>query len=239
MLNIKVIGTGSSGNCYVLEVGVDSLIIECGSVQFLKLKKSLNYDFSRVRGALISHSHKDHCGDVKKILQCGIHTLGTAEVFNGCEQYSAFCHTAKHLRGVKFGQFRVLPLAMRHDIECFGYLISIADTTLLFATDTTDIPYSLPQVDYLMIESNYSRKIIDEKLFEGSLTNYLHHRIIRSHMSLETAIFFILGQKRLKGILLIHLSADNARKEEFQQLVAEKSGVLTYVATNGISYEFI
>ena len=236
---IKVIGTGSKGNCYALEIDGEILIIECGSYQFDSLKKALKYDFSAVKGAVISHCHGDHAGDVKKLLQSGIHTLSNSESFAGCERYSHYIHKAVHLKGVKFGSFKVLPLQMVHDVECFGYLITFNETTLFFATDTTDIPYALPQVDYLIIEANFSNKIIDEKLYDGSLHRSLHDRIINSHLSLERAQFFIVTQKKLKGIILIHLSNDNADAVDFQQKIAQQTGVITYVAKKDSVINFL
>ena len=237
-IRVDVIGTGSKGNCYALYIDGEILILECGNSQFDSLKKALKYDFSAVKGAVVSHCHGDHAGDVKKLLQSGIHTLSTSESFTECERYSHFIHKAVHLKGVKFGSFKVLPLQMVHDVECFGFLITFNETTLFFATDTTDIPYALPQVDYLMIEANFANTIIDEKLFDGSLHRSLHDRIINSHLSLERAQFFIVTQKKLKGIILIHLSHDNADAEVFQQKIAQQTGVITYVAQNNKTIDF-
>ena len=238
-MRIQVIGTGSKGNCYALDVDGEILIIECGSLQFEPLKRSLNFDFSNVKGALVSHSHGDHAGDIKKLLQSGIHTLSTAESLAGCERYSRFAHKAIHLQGVRFGNFKVLPLQMVHDVECFGFLITVGDKTIFFATDTTEITYALPQVDYLMIEANFSNKLIDEKLYDGSLHRSLYDRILHSHLSLERAMAFIATQHQLRGIILIHLSHGNADAEVFQQKIAQQTGVLTYVAKNKQTINFI
>ena len=173
-MRILTIGTGSNGNCYLLEVRGESLILECGNGQYDRLKRALKYDFSKVSGALISHSHQDHAGDVR---------------------------------------------------------------TLFFATDTVGVPYELPPTDYLMIEANYSRKIIDEKLFSGEIHKSLHDRIIRSHMSFETARLFISQQPNLKGIILIHLSAHNSDKETFERAIQEDTGIPTYIAKPDLNIE--
>lgn len=53
---LKVIGSGSSGNCYVLQCSQETLLIELG-VKWDKILKGLNFNIERVRGMLVSHSH--------------------------------------------------------------------------------------------------------------------------------------------------------------------------------------
>jgi len=57
--NLKVVGTGSSGNCYLLTVNDQTLVIEAG-INFTKVKKALSFDLSGVVGVLVSHEHGDH-----------------------------------------------------------------------------------------------------------------------------------------------------------------------------------
>lgn len=55
-MNLTIVGSGSSGNCYILENDNEALIIEAG-VKFTEIKKVLNFSLSKVRGVLISHEH--------------------------------------------------------------------------------------------------------------------------------------------------------------------------------------
>jgi phosphoribosyl 1,2-cyclic phosphodiesterase len=55
-MRLKVLGTGSSGNCYILENNQESLIIEAG-ISFKEVKKELNFNFEKVKGLLVSHEH--------------------------------------------------------------------------------------------------------------------------------------------------------------------------------------
>ena len=236
-MRILTIGTGSQGNCYLLEVRGESLILECGNGQYDRLKRALKYDFSKVSGALISHSHQDHAGDVREILKRGIHAAAPSDVFNGLQKYEIYTHTAEHQKGLAMGNFKVIPLRMEHDVECLSYWIKNGTETLFFATDIVGVPYELPPTDYLMIEANYSRKIIDEKLFSGEIHKSLHDRIIRSHMSFETARLFISQQPNLKGIILIHLSAHNSDKETFEMAIQEDTGIPTYIAKPDLNIE--
>lgn len=53
---LKVIGSGSSGNSYILETETSALCIEAG-VRFSEVKKALDFNVSKIRGVLISHEH--------------------------------------------------------------------------------------------------------------------------------------------------------------------------------------
>lgn len=68
---IKVLASGSKGNCYLIETSKEILILECG-IAWKDIVCKLNFDLSKVVGCLISHEHKDHCKDIKHILNNGI-----------------------------------------------------------------------------------------------------------------------------------------------------------------------
>lgn len=55
-MKLSVLASGSRGNCYVIQNKDEALIIECG-VRMSVIKKSLNFDISKVVGVLISHEH--------------------------------------------------------------------------------------------------------------------------------------------------------------------------------------
>lgn len=53
---IRVVGTGSSGNCYIIETPDDILIVELG-IKFRDILKTINFGegIRKVRGCLVSH----------------------------------------------------------------------------------------------------------------------------------------------------------------------------------------
>lgn len=56
-MKVKVLRSGSSGNCFILQANDgETLIIECG-VDFKEVKKELNFDIKGVVGCLITHEH--------------------------------------------------------------------------------------------------------------------------------------------------------------------------------------
>ena len=70
-MKLKVLGSGSSGNCYILESDTEALIIEAG-VRFKDVKVALDFNVSKIMGVVISHSHGDHAKYVSEYEKAGI-----------------------------------------------------------------------------------------------------------------------------------------------------------------------
>lgn len=56
MATLKVVGSGSSGNCYLLQTEKESLILELGC-KWNEVLEMLDYKIGNVSGVLISHAH--------------------------------------------------------------------------------------------------------------------------------------------------------------------------------------
>lgn len=52
----RVIGSGSKGNCYLIECSSDTLILDIG-VSWNDVLQGLNYKIGGVQGILVSHGH--------------------------------------------------------------------------------------------------------------------------------------------------------------------------------------
>lgn len=69
-MEIKVIASSSSGNCYFVSDGITNLLIEAG-VNLNRIRKYVNP--SSLSGCLISHEHLDHSKYAKEIAKyCNI-----------------------------------------------------------------------------------------------------------------------------------------------------------------------
>lgn len=56
MAILKVVGSGSSGNCYLLQTEKETLILELGC-KWSEVLEMLDYKIENVLGVLISHAH--------------------------------------------------------------------------------------------------------------------------------------------------------------------------------------
>lgn len=56
-MKINVLGSSSKGNCYILEVENDKLLIDAG-VGIRDVQVALNFNFKDVVGTLVTHEHR-------------------------------------------------------------------------------------------------------------------------------------------------------------------------------------
>jgi phosphoribosyl 1,2-cyclic phosphodiesterase len=234
-MQLKVISTGSVGNCYVLENEHEALLIEVG-VQLKKIKQALNFNLSKVKGALCSHSHGDHAKSINEVMQSGINVWSS-------EATHAACGTTMHHRACmmkeneiyQIGGFKIKPFEVKHDVPCFGFLINHEECgTTLFMTDTYYSPYTFRNLHNIIIEANYSHEVIRVKLNE---MEFLKNRVMQSHMSLDTCIEFLKKNdlSKVNNIVLIHLSDGNSDEVLFREEVTKATGKTVTVADNGLS----
>lgn len=238
-MNLKVIGTGSSGNAYLLETEEECLLIECG-VKFTDIKKALDFNIDKVVACLVTHEHLDHAKSIKDVVSSGIEviaTKGTLKAFALDEHWNVL--EIKHRETLYTGNFKIMAFNVKHDAnEPCGFLIEHPECgRTLFMTDTFYSPYMFPELNNIIIEANYCREIMKSKLTEKQ---FLSDRILQSHMSIETCIGFLNANdlSSVNNIVLIHLSDSNSNEANFKYLVEDATGKTINVAHNGMNIQF-
>lgn len=239
-MNLRIISSGSVGNCYLFEAKNETLIVELG-VSFKILKQALDFDFSKVVGAIVTHEHGDHAKAVPDALKAGIDVYasrGTLDAI-GAKHHRTFGIANKQV--FHLGGFKIMPFDVKHDCkEPFGYLISHAECgNVLFITDSYYVPYKFENLHNVIVEANYSEAIINERLISGKLNGFVRDRVIQSHLSLETCKQLLSANdlSKVNNIVLIHLSDGNADAKQFQKEVTQHTGKRVFVAEKGLNIE--
>lgn len=236
-MKIQVLGTGSSGNCYKVEIGTATLLLECG-LPYKVIQRKLNFKVSEIDACLVTHEHMDHAKAVKDLMKAGVDcymTKGTAEALevNG--------HRLKTFRPFEKARYYseelkdliILPFEAIHDVkEPVSYYIRTFSKTektesLVFVTDSAYLKYKIPDCDCLMIECNYVKSVLDKQVEEGKLNINLRNRIVKNHLSLETLVeaLRVADLSRCKQIYLMHLSDGNSDEELIKKTVQETTGL--------------
>lgn len=237
-MKLKILGSSSKGNCYVLDSGGEALIIECG-VSYLAIQKALGFNLQSVVGCILSHEHGDHAREVKKLLSSRIHVYtssGTARALG--IDVDPSLHTMSAGDVYHLGSFTVLPFNVQHDAsEPLGFLISHPDMgTTLFATDTYYLRYRFERLNNILIECNYRSDILNQNVERGLVSPTQRDRVLRSHMSYEQCIATMMqsDMKHVNNVVLIHLSDHNSHAEEFRAGVSEAIGKTVHIAKPGM-----
>jgi phosphoribosyl 1,2-cyclic phosphodiesterase len=239
-MKLKVLGSSSSGNGYILENDKEALVIEAG-INISKVKEAVDFNLRKICCCLVSHEHNDHAGHIQSYMDAGITVYSSKGTFKakGIKSHRAFTMEAN--KKVQIGNFKVVSFKVEHDCaEPFGFLIHHPETgNILFATDTKYLRYRFENLNNILIEANYSTSIIDDHYING-LHPAQRARIINSHMSLEACKGVLKANdlSKVNNIVLIHLSDGNSHAREFQREIELLTGKTVHVADSGLTINF-
>ena len=235
-MKLKVLGSSSKGNCYILEGEYSTLILEAG-VSFNKVKKALDFKLDDIAGCLITHEHKDHMEYFGSFIHAGIPVYASAGTMDGFERNHNI-NIISAVQKFEIGEFQVLAFDAIHDTkEPLNFLIqsTITGEKLLFITDSAYCKYKFKNIDYLMLECNYETDILDKNIEEGIVPAFVAKRIKETHMSLNTALELVKTHINLKKIILIHTSDTNSEPETLLEIF-NKTNIETHIAKAGDEY---
>ena len=239
---LKVLGSSSKGNCYLLTNGKESLIIEAG-INIKEVKKALYFNLRSVQGCLITHEHGDHSKYAQKFLDSGINLYSSKGTFKALNLSHHRLKTVMKNKRYKIGGFDIVPFGVNHDCnDPLGYLIRHKDLgILLFATDTYYLNNQFPGVNHILIECNYSLPILESNVENELLHFKQKERVIKSHFGLDNVKEFLKVNdlSRTYNIVLIHLSDRNSNEEEFIKDISSLVNIQTYAAKEGLKIELL
>ena len=207
-MKFKVIGTGSSGNAFLID---DNIIIDCG-LSFKKLNEAC--DLSKIKWILLSHKHSDHynkatirqvivknkhlkilCGNflLDDLLQSGVerHRI---EVVLPCKLF-------------KTDEYTFSPVSLYHDVPNFGWRILNKGKKHFHATDTEHLNgISAYNYDSASIETNHceirAKEIIEQKKESGEFCHLVG--TLNSHLSVQQTVKFVRNNN-IKELIPIHV----------------------------------
>lgn len=224
-MNLRCLGSGSSGNCYLLSTETETLILDCG-LPIRGIKKGLDWDISKVVGVLCSHVHADHSKAVKDFENMGIPVFKPFDEAKACPLK------------IKYGSFGIQAFKVPHDgVPCYGFYITVAGHRILYATDFEYLPVSFKNVRLtdMIVECNHNKDLVDR-----NEAKYAHQ--IRGHCSLETLIEKVIKENMtsdLRTVILCHMSDSSCDVDKSIEEIRKvfNSGVKCVVAAAGETVE--
>lgn len=235
-MKIDIIGSNSSGNCYIVEDQNQKLIIEAG-VHINDIKMNLNFNFKDVVGCIVSHEHNDHALNIQKLLYYGIDVCASEAVFKAKSIVDNRAHTITPNKGFTLGGFTIMAFRVEHDVETFGYVIKgPSGKKILFATDTQFVIDQFKGINIYMMECNFDMDSMRKAVKCGKLDPLVLMRVAGTHMSLETlqSYFEKADLSATEKIILIHLSERNSNESKYIEKIQNQTGIKTIAANSGI-----
>ena len=235
-MKLKVLSSGSQGNCYILQSENEQLILDCG-IGLKYIKAGLGFNISNVAGCLVTHHHKDHDLTSNELIKMGIYVI------------RPFDENHKNKKLKKGSCFKVNPIPLvdskgdwthsdSDGSKCpiYGYHIYHEELgSLVYCTDTEFIKWHFKGVNHFLVEANYDMESLEN-------TNKNTTRVFQSHMSIQAACKFIQANQNandIKNVILCHLSSLNGSPENFKkkmiEIVNNKTNV--YIAKKDLEIE--
>ncbi len=219
-MKVKVIQSGSKGNCTIVICDSIKLLIDLG-ISYKKLIEELNkinININDITGLLITHNHKDHIKgidtfikktNIKLFIPKDLYPSLKDEIPSLKEDNCIFLEEIDRIENIETQLIHT-----SHDAPfSVGYNIKYDDKELCYVTDTGYINRKylnlMNNKDIYIIESNHDEKM----LMDGPYPRFLKERVIsdRGHLSNKTTALYlkkIIGNKT-KYIILAHLSEKN------------------------------
>ena len=232
-MQIDVLASSSLGNAYIVSDGTTSILLDAG-IPYKELQVKSDFKVNEVATCFISHSHQDHSRAVKDLLSATIDVYALPETLSamGVSDHHR-THSVEPLKSITINTFEIMAITMYHDCPCVGYMVYSEKTgeRLFFATDTYKITVNPQSVDYLILEINYQKEIVNNLVNEGKMEASIRARLLFSHYELSKALKWLkkIDKSRLKRIYVAHLSNGHSNAEQIRQAVIAETGVPTVI----------
>lgn len=239
-------GSGSSGNCSYLGNAHEGILIDAGVDMDHVFRDLAQNGISpkMIKGIILTHDHADHIRFAYRIVRKykHIHIYCTPKLMNGLLRHHNISRRIREFQEPIFKEFpfhlagmTITAFETSHDAtDNMGFFIEGGGKRFVVGTDmgiiTPRADFYMRQAQYLMIESNYDRTMLDE----GHYPEYLKNRVRNSkgHLDNKMAADFVadMYSDELKYVFLCHLSNDNntpeiARSEMRKALAAKGATV--------------
>lgn len=250
-MDIRILASGSTGNCYLISDGAASLLLDAG-ISIKRIRAGCDFRLTQVSGCLVTHCHGDHSKAVKDLLAASV------PVYMPEQEIAAAGFPAHHrlhpLKGrsiginaappqtlsydvFEVGTFAVRPFQTFHDTpEPVGYFIASGNPetveTLLYFTDTYYLQGRFRNLNYIIGECNYDSETMWEKVRSGETPAARAKRLFSTHMNLDHFLDFLKSVENpetIRQIYICHMSEDHGNEAAIREAVQRLTGAEVYV----------
>ena len=238
-MKIRVLASGSKGNCIVVRGGGQLLLVDCG-LSCRELTRRMNecgLSPSEVTGVFFTHDHSDHCAGVATFhrkhpevpLYANGNTADAIAAVTGVEDGWCVYETTEPF---EVGGLSVNTFSTPHDAaDSVGYVFEEAEgeSVLFIGTDmgvmTVAAKEALARCTCAVLESNHDSVLLQTSDRPLSLKQRIEGRC--GHLSNDQAADAVreMQPSRLRTLLLAHLSqecnADYLARESMERALKE------------------
>lgn len=192
-LNYKILGTGSKGNCVIIE----NVMIDC-AVSWKKMKESL-YDIDVL---LISHLHSDHFRKstyerIRKEFPNIVCCMNVSTISYTNQDFDVII---KDYVPIEVAGLTITPFPLLHTVENHGFIWEFNGQRIVYATDTSSMEYcpTEDKFDYIFLESNHDEKKLKKAYRRSKDYGFNTYAASKAHLSTQKSKAFYLINRKSK-----------------------------------------
>lgn len=242
VIDVVVVGTGSSGNAYIVKWDNVKILLDAG-MSGDSIRKMNGNKLSDITAAFITHEHKDHAKYVDDLIKFGIPVyIPKDSNITVDRKYSNSLHKieeSKEWKRLPDTEIRYRAKLQSHDVPCFGYEFYLDDTILHYVTDTKEIQLSEPQkqgIHWWICECDYTVELMEYN--DNTMSAEIAARNVRTretHLS-DRYVEKFFTDTHHDAVLFVHWSKLNFDKEKFVDTM--RNVTWCGVAEAGKNYKF-
>ncbi|OHD53368.1 MAG: hypothetical protein A2Y33_05505 [Spirochaetes bacterium GWF1_51_8] len=219
MIRFIPLSSGSKQNCFYIETGETSFLIDAG-ISFSQLKlflAGIGRDPSDIGMILVTHEHSDHTKGLKSIVS---KIKVPVFVSPASKRYLSIGETNIHPltegREFKWADVRIMPFRVPHDAaNTFGFMLRRENRSVFFASDLGSFDKNIlslaKEANMIAVESNYDPMMLEHSVYPKFLRDRIAHS--HGHLSNPDALKFIreAGGFFTEQVCFLHMSENNNR----------------------------
>ncbi len=227
-MRVRSLGSGSSGNAFLIQRGDRTLMLDCGvGIRTITRElANLGSNIASLDGILITHEHIDHIRTLPRMAGHDIPIIATSGTAGMADVPDDQRLEIGADRPVDVAGFTIWALGVSHDAaQPCGYLIEMAETRITILTDLgtwqKHLAEPIAASDLIVLEANHD----EEMLRRGPYPAHLKRRVAsdRGHLSNRAsgAALAALAQASHSDptVWLAHLSETNNKPEVAEETV--------------------
>jgi phosphoribosyl 1,2-cyclic phosphodiesterase len=225
-MKVSALSSGSSGNCFYIENEKRnrSILVDCG-ISCKQVEERLAHikkDPNKIKAVFVTHEHTDHIKGIDVFARkFNVPIFAPKKIAQNhflCSD-SSLINEIKNDETIKFGKMHITAFPKSHkslDPVSYNLLENRKKLSVI-----TDAGYACPNVienvsdsNFLCIESNYDEKMLMEGMYPWPTKQWIKGDT--GHLSNMQSAACVLehGTRKLKDIMLCHLSQNNNTPEK-------------------------
>ncbi|MGH2616726.1 MAG: MBL fold metallo-hydrolase [Thermomicrobiales bacterium] len=231
MLEVTSLGSGSSGNAFLIRTQQTSLLLDCG-VGIRRVTGALaagGLGIADIDAVLVSHEHSDHIRELPRFIAAGKRILCTAGSSAAARVPATLWQESKPGKPVNLANLEIIALSVDHDaVEPCGFLIRSGSGSITVVTDlgcpSPAAAEAIAESHLVVLEANHDVAL----LRRGPYPVHLQRRILSDsgHLSNDDCGALLATALKRSSLLptvwLAHLSDTNNRPALARQTVSRR-----------------